>query len=77
MCTGLDLKELERWWACIREGRADEYHGPAVHPRHLSWWEIYVQRRHKQYNAEKHAAFRMQELKVGSQGCSANVAVLD
>ena len=37
--TGLDLKEQERRWDYIRNGRADEYHGVAVHPAHLSWWE--------------------------------------
>lgn len=37
--TGLDLKEQERRWQYIRAGRSDEYHGVAVHPKHLSWWE--------------------------------------
>ncbi|KAK1764701.1 putative mfs transporter protein [Phialemonium atrogriseum] len=37
--TGLDLKEQERRWSYIRDGRADEYHGVAVHPAHLSLWE--------------------------------------
>ncbi|KAH0566252.1 hypothetical protein GP486_000350 [Trichoglossum hirsutum] len=37
--TGLDLKEQERRWACIRAGRAEDYHGVAVHPHHLSLWE--------------------------------------
>lgn len=37
--TGLDLKEQERRWQYIREGRAHEYHGVAVHPQHLSVWE--------------------------------------
>ncbi|KAI9669102.1 MAG: hypothetical protein M1831_000694 [Alyxoria varia] len=37
--TGLDLKEQERRWAYIREGREHEYHGVAVHPKHLSVWE--------------------------------------
>jgi len=37
--TGLDLKEQERRWAYIRAGRQDEYHGVAVHPKHLSLWE--------------------------------------
>lgn len=37
--TGLDLKEQERRWRYIREGRASEYHGVAVHPQHLSLWE--------------------------------------
>ncbi|RDA85982.1 hypothetical protein CP532_4879 [Ophiocordyceps camponoti-leonardi (nom. inval.)] len=37
--TGLDLKEQERRWNYIRQGKADEYHGVAVNPAHLSLWE--------------------------------------
>jgi Sugar (and other) transporter len=37
--TGLDLKEQERRWMYLRQGRESEYHGIAVHPRHLSVWE--------------------------------------
>jgi len=37
--TGLDLKEQERRWQFIRAGRDHEYHGIAVHPKHLSVWE--------------------------------------
>ena len=37
--TGLDLKEQERRWTYIRAGREHDYHGVAVHPKHLSWWE--------------------------------------
>ena len=37
--TGLDLKEQERRWRYIREGRETEYHGIAIHPKHLSLWE--------------------------------------
>lgn len=37
--TGLDLKEQERRWAYIRAGREEEYHGIAIHPKHLSVWE--------------------------------------
>jgi hypothetical protein len=37
--TGLDLKEQERRWAYIREGRESDYHGIAIHPKHLSVWE--------------------------------------
>lgn len=37
--TGLDLKEQERRWAYIRAGRSEEYHGIAIHPAHLSFWE--------------------------------------
>jgi hypothetical protein len=37
--TGLDLKEQERRWAYIRAGREQDYHGIAIHPKHLSLWE--------------------------------------
>jgi hypothetical protein len=37
--TGLDLKEQERRFAYLRAGREHEYHGIAVHPKHLSVWE--------------------------------------
>lgn len=37
--TGLDLKEQERRWKYIRAGREHEYHGVAIHPRHLSFYE--------------------------------------
>jgi hypothetical protein len=37
--TGLDLKEQERRWKYIREGREADYHGIAIHPKHLSVWE--------------------------------------
>jgi len=48
--TSLDLREQERRWKYIREGRADEYHGIAIHPRHLSMWEYAVLGLHKNYN---------------------------
>ncbi len=37
--TGLDLKEQERRWQCILDGRPEDYHGIAIHPQHLSLWE--------------------------------------
>lgn len=37
--TGLDLKEQDRRFEYIREGRAEEYCGIAIHPQHLSFWE--------------------------------------
>lgn len=37
--TGLDLKEQERRWQFIRAGREQDYHGVAIHPKHLSLWE--------------------------------------
>ncbi|KAI1428315.1 major facilitator superfamily domain-containing protein, partial [Xylaria sp. FL1777] len=40
--TGLDLKEQERRWQYIMEGRPEEYHGIAIHPQHLSLWERWM-----------------------------------
>lgn len=40
--TGLDLKEQERRWRYLLEGREHEYHGIAVHPNHLSLWERWM-----------------------------------
>lgn len=37
--TGLDLKEQERRWQFIRDGHEEDYHGIAIHPKHLSLWE--------------------------------------
>lgn len=37
--TGLDLKEQERRWQFIRAGKESEYHGIAIHPKHLSLYE--------------------------------------
>ena len=37
--TGLDLKEQERRWQFIRDGHESDYHGVAVHPKHLSLYE--------------------------------------
>lgn len=51
--TGLDLEEYDRMQRCMLEGRFHDYHGEAVNPKHLSLWEIYVLRWHKQYNPEQ------------------------
>jgi len=50
--TGLDLKEQERRWVYIREGRENDYHGVAIHPSHLSLWERFVTRVQRNYNPE-------------------------
>lgn len=49
--TGLDLKEQERRWQFIRAGREQDYHGVAVHPKHLSLYER-LTGVGKHYNAE-------------------------
>jgi Sugar (and other) transporter len=60
--SGLDLRELERYWKYVTEGREKEYHGVAVHPRHLSLWERVVLKRHLAYDAELDHQSKINEL---------------
>ena len=50
--TGLDLEEYDRMHRCMVELRFHEYHGEAVNPKHLSPWEIYIQKWAKNYDPE-------------------------
>jgi MFS family permease len=61
--TGLDLLEQERYWQFVMEGRQSDYHGVAIHPRHLSMWERFVLRRHRAYNPELDRQQKIEELK--------------
>jgi hypothetical protein len=61
--TGLDLREQERYWQFVREGRQADYHGIAVHPRHLSWYERLVLHRHRSYDPKLDAKAKMDELR--------------
>lgn len=61
--TGLDLKEQERRWAFIRSGREHEYHGPAVHPKHLSVWER-LRGKGKYYDAELDYKQKVEEFRA-------------
>ncbi|KAF2099362.1 MFS general substrate transporter [Rhizodiscina lignyota] len=60
--TGLDLKEQERRWHFIRNGLEHEYHGVAIHPKHLSVWER-IRGVGKHYNAELDYQQRIEELR--------------
>lgn len=62
--TGLDLREQDRYWAFVREGRAKDYHGIAVHPRHLSMFERVFLKRHHAYDPELDRQSRVKELRV-------------
>ena len=64
--TGLDLKEQERRWAYIRAGREREYHGVAIHPKHLSFWER-IRGVGKQYDAELDYKQRVEEMRADWQ----------
>lgn len=65
--TGLDMQEQERYWAYVRAGRAAEYCGIAVHPRHLSVWERVVLKRHLAYDADLDRMAKMAELRAEYQ----------
>ena len=52
MHAGLSMLEQEQRWDLIRQGRAGDYHGVAVHPRHLSLFEKAVLKRHRQYRRQ-------------------------
>jgi hypothetical protein len=62
--TGLDLREQERYWTYVTSGRENEYHGIAIHPRHLSLWERLVNKRHRNYDPVKDRAARIAELRA-------------
>ena len=61
--TGLDLREQERYWACIRDGRSHDYHGIAIHPRHLSLYESWVLHRNRHYDPELDKQDKINELR--------------
>ncbi|PYH75859.1 MFS general substrate transporter [Aspergillus uvarum CBS 121591] len=61
--TGLDLKEQERRWQYIREGREQDYHGPAIHSKHLSVWER-LRGVGKNYNAELDYKQKVEEFRA-------------
>lgn len=61
--TGLDLREQERYWQFVRQGRQDEYHGIAIHSRHLSWYERVVLKRHKNYDPKLDSEAKLKELR--------------
>jgi hypothetical protein len=61
--TGLDLKEQERYWLYLRQGREHEYHGPALHPKHLSVWERFMGKG-KSYNPNLDYQQKLHELRV-------------
>ena len=60
--TGLDLKEQERRWKFIRDGHAEDYHGIAIHPKHLSLYER-LRGVGKHYNPELDYQQKVHELR--------------
>jgi MFS family permease len=69
--TGLDLPEQDRYWQFVRQGRQSDYHGVAVHPRHLSLWERLVLRRHRAYDPELDRQQKLDEIGKEMQNAAA------
>ena len=65
--TGLDLKEQERRWVFIREGRPQDYHGVAVNRKHLSLWE-WMRGVGKSYDPQADYEQKVQELRGDWEG---------
>ncbi|KAJ5724552.1 hypothetical protein N7493_006280 [Penicillium malachiteum] len=60
--TGLDLREQERRWHYIRTGREHDYHGPAVHAKHLSLYERWTGKG-KHYDAALDYKMKVEEFR--------------
>lgn len=71
--TGLDLKEQERRWQYIRAGRESDYHGVAVHPKHLSLYER-LRGVGKYYNAELDYQQKIEEMRSDWESTQARQA---
>lgn len=71
--TGLDLKEQERRWQYIRAGRESDYHGVAVHPKHLSLYER-LRGVGKHYNAELDYQQKIEEMRSDWEATQARQA---
>lgn len=71
--TGLDLKEQERRWQYIRAGRESEYHGVAVHPKHLSFYER-IRGVGKYYDAELDYQQKIEEMRSDWEASQARQA---
>ena len=71
--TGLDLKEQERRWQYIRAGRESDYHGVAVHPKHLSLYER-LRGVGKYYDAELDYQQKIEEMRSDWEASQARQA---
>ena len=71
--TGLDLKEQERRWHYIRAGREADYHGVAVHPKHLSLYER-IRGVGKYYDAELDYRQKIEEMRSDWEASQARQA---
>ena len=48
----------------MREGRENDYHGIAIHPRHLSLYKRVVLKRNRNYNPELDKRDKIQEMRA-------------
>ena len=62
--TGLDLREQERYWEYVMSGNQQDYHGVAIHPRHISLYERVVLKRHLPYNPQLDAQQKIGEFRT-------------
>lgn len=72
--TGLDLREQDRRWMYMRQGREHEYHGVAVHPKHLSLWERWTGKG-KHYNPELDYEQKVKEFRAEWESAMADQVV--
>lgn len=52
------------YWRCVRAGHPEQYHGIAIHPQHLSWYERVVLKRDRFYDPVQDRIDRIDELRV-------------
>ncbi|KAH7017831.1 major facilitator superfamily domain-containing protein [Ilyonectria destructans] len=71
--TGLDLKEQERRWSYIRANKAEEYHGVAVNPAHLSVWEN-LRGLGKTYNPEMDWKTKIEDMRTEWESVQATMS---
>lgn len=53
-----------RFRQCVREGREQDYHGIAINPRHLSWYERVVLKRDRYYDPVQDKEDKIDELRI-------------
>ena len=66
------MLEQEKRWDLIQQGREEDYHGVAVHPRHLSLYEQMVLKHHRLYQPNVSAP-NVDSTSAGMQQMNGNV----
>jgi len=52
------------YWRCVRAGHPELYHGIAIHPHHLSWYERVVLKRDRYYDPKQDKLDRIEEVRA-------------